>query len=255
MSILTDSANFRIQDKETPLRPWQDDLLTALQTITTESELFNELQKEARRIGFDHCAYGLRLPLPLSKPRTVMFNNYPDDWQRRYAEENYLRIDPTVRHGMTSLVPLIWADEVFYEAPGFWEDARSYGLRHGWAQSSVDPNGIQGMLTLARSGEPLSEVELRENGCQMVWLTQVAHLCMSNLVSARLLPEKSIQLSSREITVLRWTAEGKTSGEISDILGISERTVNFHIANTMEKLNCANKTAATVRAALLGFLN
>lgn len=184
-----------------------------------------------------------------------MQNNYPDDWQRRYANENYLQIDPTVRHGMTSLIPLVWTDKVFQETLGFWEDARSHGLRHGWAQSSMDPSGIQGMLTLARSGEPLSKQELQEHGYQMVWLTQVTHLCMSNLVSARLLPERDIKLSNREITVLRWTAEGKTSGDISHILSISERTVNFHIANAMEKLNCANKTSATVRAAILGFLS
>lgn len=184
-----------------------------------------------------------------------MQNTYPDEWQKRYVNEKYLQIDPTVQHGMASLIPLVWTDKVFLETLGFWEDARSHGLHHGWAQSSVDRSGIQGMLTLARSGEPLSKLELQEHGYQMVWLTQVTHLCMSNLVSARLLPEKAIRLSTREITVLRWTAEGKTSGEISDILNISERTVNFHVTNTMEKLNCVNKTSATVKAALLGFLS
>ncbi|HZX32185.1 MAG TPA: LuxR family transcriptional regulator [Rhodocyclaceae bacterium] len=225
-----------------------------MQAKQTEAELFQALQQESHRIGFDYCAYGLRLPLPLSAPRTVMFNNYPDEWQARYANENYLSIDPTVRHGMTSLVPLVWTDEIFMETHGFWEDARSYGLCHGWAQSSIDPGGIKGMLTLSRAGEPLSETELRAKGCEMVWLTQVAHLCMSQLVSNRLQPEKPVELSQREISILRWTAEAKTSSEVSDILGISERTVNFHITNAMEKLGCANKTAATVRAALLGLL-
>lgn len=47
---------------------------------------------------------------------------------------------------------------------------------------------------------------------------------------------------------------GKTAGEIATIINITERTVNFHISNAMEKLNCINKTAATVKAALLGLL-
>jgi LuxR family transcriptional regulator len=88
----------------------------------------------------------------------------------------------------------------------------------------------------------------------MAWLTQVAHQCMSRLVGERILPEAAVKLSSREKEVLQWTAEGKTAGETSEIMNISERTVNFHIANAMEKLSCANKTAATVRAALLGLL-
>jgi len=69
-----------------------------------------------------------------------------------------------------------------------------------------------------------------------------------------IMPEQEVKLSPREIDVLRWTAEGKTSGEISDIMGISERTVNFHINNLMTKMNVTNKTAAAIRAALMGLL-
>ena len=61
-------------------------------------------------------------------------------------------------------------------------------------------------------------------------------------------------LTDREIEVLRWTADGKTASEIADILNISERTANFHIANAITKLNAPNKTAAVVRAGMLGML-
>jgi len=54
--------------------------------------------------------------------------------------------------------------------------------------------------------------------------------------------------------VLRWTADGKTSSEISCILNIAERTVNFHINNVVAKLNAANKTSAAIKAAMLGLL-
>jgi LuxR family quorum-sensing system transcriptional regulator SolR len=37
-------------------------------------------------------------------------------------------------------------------------------------------------------------------------------------------------------------------------LDIAGRTVNFHINNALTKLNAANKTAAAVKAAMLGFL-
>jgi DNA-binding CsgD family transcriptional regulator len=49
-------------------------------------------------------------------------------------------------------------------------------------------------------------------------------------------------------------ADGKTASEIADILNISERTANFHIANVITKLNAPNKTAAVIRAGLLGML-
>ena len=61
--------------------------------------------------------------------------------------------------------------------------------------------------------------------------------------------------TDREIEVLRWTADGKTASEIADILNISERTANFHIANVITKLNAPNKTAAVIRAGMLGMLS
>jgi len=62
-------------------------------------------------------------------------------------------------------------------------------------------------------------------------------------------------LTAREVEVLKWTADGKTSGEVSEILCVSENTVNFHVKNAVAKLRTANKTAAVVKAAMLGLLN
>lgn len=61
-------------------------------------------------------------------------------------------------------------------------------------------------------------------------------------------------LSRREHEVLDWTACGKTSEEISCILGLSVSAVNFHVKSLLFKLQCCNRTAAVARAALLGLL-
>lgn len=233
---------------------WQEDQLSKLHSIHCENKLFDALAEVARDLGFEHCAYGLRTPLPISCPKTVMFNNYPAAWQVRYNERNYLDIDPTVQHGIRSLRPVIWSDDLPVPVREFWEEVYSFGLRFGWAQSSRDASGTVGMLTLARSGEPLSDSELRDKGLKMAWLAQIAHLGMSELLTPKMMQESTVQLTEREIVVLRWTAEGKTSGDISSILDITERTVNFHIANAMVKLNAVNKTAAVIRAAMVGLL-
>jgi len=51
-------------------------------------------------------------------------------------------------------------------------------------------------------------------------------------------------LSMREKEVLKWLKMGKSSWDISIILGISERTVNFHITNIMNKLDAMTRTQA-----------
>lgn len=69
------------------------------------------------------------------------------------------------------------------------------------------------------------------------------------------LPKKGkVKLTPREHEVLRWASEGKTSQEISTILGISPKTVNLHADNSINKLNAANRTNAVVRAIRMGLI-
>jgi LuxR family transcriptional regulator len=236
------------------MNTWQENQLQALQSIQSEQQLFQTMLSFSEELGFDHCAYGLRTPLPLTNPKIFMFNNYPTAWQAQYQAKNYLAIDPTVQHAMRSLLPILWTDDLFRPASDLWEEACSFGLRYGWAQSIRDFNGTVGMLTLARSNEPITKTELEAKRFKMAWLTQTAHLGMSQCLTPKLIPEVDAKLSNREIAVLRWTADGKTSGEISCILNIAERTVNFHINNVITKLNAANKTSAAIKAAILGLL-
>ncbi len=233
---------------------WREDQLQALLTMRNERQLMEEIMTVARDLEFDFCAYGIRMPVPLSQPKIEMFNNYPAAWQMQYQAQRYVEVDPTVHHCTRSLVPIVWSNEVFASVPQFWEEARSFGLRIGWAQSSYDANAVAGMLTLARPEEPLSESELHAKRLIMAWLTQVAHLGMSRCLTPKLLPESEIRLTERERAVLRWTGDGKTASEISEIMRISESTVNFHIRNAVAKLGTANKLAATVKAAMLGML-
>ncbi|MFM2287507.1 MAG: LuxR family transcriptional regulator [Pseudomonadota bacterium] len=236
------------------MKPWQDEHLQSLATAGSAQELFTELVKLVREEGFDLCSYGIRPPFPITQPRIQVYDNFPQAWHEQYRRQGYVQIDPTVRHGLRSLLPLVWTDDVFAEARDFWEDARGQGLRYGWAQPCRDPSGVAGMLTVARSSEPLTEAELQLKVPRLVWLTQVAHVSMTKLVIKSVMPEVELRFSAREISVMRWTAEGKTSGEIAEILGISERTVNFHTQNVTAKLNASNKTAAAIRLAVMGLL-
>lgn len=60
--------------------------------------------------------------------------------------------------------------------------------------------------------------------------------------------EQEILVSARELDCLKWTAAGKTAFEASIILGISERTVRFHLNAAREKLGCVTTTQAVAKA-------
>jgi len=60
---------------------------------------------------------------------------------------------------------------------------------------------------------------------------------------------KLVQLNDREVETLTWVARGKTSAEIAQILGLTKRTVDFHIDNARIKLGAATRTQAVIKAA------
>lgn len=61
-------------------------------------------------------------------------------------------------------------------------------------------------------------------------------------------------LTDRELTCLHWAAVGKTSWEMGVILGLTERTINFHIHNACRKLNVHSRQAAITSAFRMGLL-
>lgn len=56
------------------------------------------------------------------------------------------------------------------------------------------------------------------------------------------------KISKRERECLHWAAQGKTSWEISQILGVSESTAIYHLRNATRKLNAANRIHAVAKA-------
>jgi LuxR family transcriptional regulator, quorum-sensing system regulator SolR len=234
-----------------PFHQWQQIWHERFLAASTEADLRAVLAQVASALGFDYCALGMRMPLPLSNPKVVMLSNYPSAWREHYAEAMYLAVDPTVAHALASNKPMLWSDEVFVNARELWNDARDHDLRVGWAQPVHDLKGVASLLTLARSREAISPMEMGDRGPQMVWLAHTAHEALAKVIAARSHSPARIKLSAREVDVLRWAGDGKTAAETASILNIAERTVIFHIDNAMRKLGATNKTAGVLKAAML----
>lgn len=236
------------------MNAWQIDLMALLDEDLDPDALFARVVHAARGMGFEHCAYGMLAQTASGRPQAYTTNNYPDDWQRRYASAGYLNQDPTVAHGKRSQSLLVWDQRLFNLAPAFWAEAQSFGLRHGLAQSSFTGAAAVGMLSLSRPHEAISSTELATLASRVRWLSNLAHIA----ISGRVLPtlaEVEVDLTGRELEVLKWTSDGKTAADIATILGITKDTVNFHVKNVVAKLRATNKTAAVVRASRLGLLN
>jgi DNA-binding response OmpR family regulator len=78
---------------------------------------------------------------------------------------------------------------------------------------------------------------------------------LATIINARLagvartaLWPKAAALNDREVEILTWAARGKTSVEIAQIVGLTKRTVDFHIDNARAKLDAATRTEAVTKA-------
>jgi LuxR family quorum-sensing system transcriptional regulator SolR len=233
---------------------WED-IYCELRAATTEQQIFHQITVCAKDLGFDYCCYGIRVPVPVSKPAVAIFDTYPDGWMKHYKECGFLAIDPTVRQGMRTADLIVWSEAAFASAPRLWSDALDHGLTVGAAQSCWGAHGVFGLLTLSRRAKPLTLLELERLTKQSSWLANLSHARMSQFLVPKLAPETRVVLTAREREVLRWTGDGKTSCEIGQILGISERTVNFHVNNILSKLPATNKVQAVVKAVVMGMID
>lgn len=65
---------------------------------------------------------------------------------------------------------------------------------------------------------------------------------------------RAVRLTKREVEVLSAIAQGYSSKEASDLLYVSKRTVDFHLANVYEKLGVNNRVQAFRAATRLGLI-
>ena len=81
----------------------------------------------------------------------------------------------------------------------------------------------------------------------------IAHKLMAQ-VAGRSVASPIESLTEREMDVLRLAARGYTNKAIGVQLGISDRTVQGHLAHVFDKLQATSRTEAVMRAVSLGWL-
>ena len=220
----------------------------------SENEIHQEVSESVRSLNFDFWMFGIRLPIPFSRPATEIRGNCPQTWQGRYRAPCYLASDPVLGRCLTSSVPLIWSAEASSVESRHWAEAKAHGIRFGWSMSMRGQRGTFNWFTLARNSVPVGTEELAAEECRMIWLSHFVNARMGSALMPSLLGGNAPSLSSREREVMIWTAEGKTASEIGTILGIAESTCVFHLTNATRKLGAVNKANAVARAAALGLI-
>lgn len=221
------------------------------------------LRKFCERVELEHFIYGALVPASLVKPDVLILNGYPPDWREHYEMQSYLSVDPTVRHCRSRSVPINWQELSSDPATSSKKavqclcEARDVGLVSG---VSVPLHGVGaewGMISVAGrgSGKPSVSKSISDELSLLAPHVHEAVKRTTTLESEMLVKDDQTYLTAREKEVLLWSSEGKTTSDVALILNIRERTVTFHLQNTLKKLNVCNRTHAVARAISLGLIN
>lgn len=115
--------------------------------------------------------------------------------------------------------------------------------------------GANGYLLKTASKEQVVQAVQSVAADQSVLDPAVAHKLLGLLSSDPALFASIESLTMREREVLALVAEGETNRAIGHTLGISDRTVQGHLANIYGKLQVSSRTEAVTKALQLGLLD
>jgi len=178
--------------------------------------------------------------------------DYPTDWLELYVAEGYAFTDPVLGACRRLVVPVGWEAVAgrSEEAAAFFDRARSHGV--GRSGLTIPVHGPGGRLTLLSVSGEDKEAQWRDLLSER--MSDVVLLACHLFDPQGAPPGDAEALSRREAECLRWSAQGKTLKDIGTILGLSERTVRFHLENARRKLDALNTRHAAAIAMRNGLI-
>ncbi len=216
------------------------------------SALEGKLADFCSSLGFGGYSYLSFYP-PFPDMRSYYATNYPDYWLQRYVEKNYIFCDPVLVKARTRRMPFSWDETTSYnqlskKQKRICGEGSDAGIERGVSVPINGPNGEFSCLTFSFDGLTSEMNEIRKVGAaDLILLGNFYHnVLWDKFFSSK--GEPSPALTEREADILTWVARGKSSWDISVILGISEDGVKFHIRNACRKLGASSRVYAVTKA-------
>jgi DNA-binding CsgD family transcriptional regulator len=248
-----------------------EDALSAICGCARTEDLTGTMHALASRLGYDCFSYVDMSWNPVTeKPASFHLATVRTDFIENYQREKFHRDDPTIRRAAVTSAPFTWANCPEFQVRGgrrgpkprarkVLEAAYDFGYRQAYVVPAHSVNAWgspnYALITLYWQGAPK---HLSMADTQSRWLRLVALLFHEQSIKVRgaASDESALRplLTDRERDCLAWACRGKTGGETADILGIGERTVEFHLQNAMRKLGVHNKVHAIAVAIWRGLI-
>lgn len=227
-------------------------------------DLMPALLDVVRSFGFTGFMQATGLSLhPKAESHSYVFTTLPSEWVALYDQRSYIEVDPRVQHSIESTLPFVWDQRTVRGRSAatdrFLDDAARFGVCSGVCVSTRDSH-LRGGITSFSSNEPYltSSVlkRIEQDMSNIIAFSKYFHELIVMAIFEQQLPPlaRGAPLSPRELQCLQMASQGLTSIEMGTKLGITERTVNYHVCNSMTKLNAVNRQEAVARAVAKGLI-
>jgi DNA-binding CsgD family transcriptional regulator len=180
-----------------------------------------------------------------------------DQFVQEMQSRDYIHRSALSREHFTSYRLKFWAEarRALGQPREFVSLAKDLGMRDGYtagvSPASSSPHLANGSMFCLSVRAPRRDARTET---LLGLVVPHLHSALCRLSDGEQRRARDIVLSAREKEVLRLMMQGKSSWEMSVILGISESTVNYHVYNVMRKLDVINRPQAVAVAARLGLV-
>lgn len=173
----------------------------------------------------------------------ILLMSWPREWLHHYSHQGYYGHDPVAQSCFATLRPFVWSGASWDGcdpdgARRVMDEATDFELNDGVMVPMHDLSGRQASLSMATK-----TLDLPPSGLKAIHLVSLYAFASADDASS-----ERPRLSRREREILSWTAEGKSTWEVGEILGISHQTVATHLKNAKLKLDGTTVTHTVVQA-------
>jgi DNA-binding CsgD family transcriptional regulator len=182
--------------------------------------------------------------------------SFPDEWVREYSAKNYFYLDHITKETFRTCQARHWAYLTQSYEVNVPKEIKTLNLDLGMKEcythgaNAIKP-GQKGSI-FCFSGPSIKSDP--RTIVIMEYIIPHLHLALARICDKVQTEKKQVSLTTRELEVLNWLKKGKSSWDMSVILKISERTVNYHVYNILRKLEVVNRPQALAVAAGMGLI-
>ncbi|HRX75241.1 MAG TPA: LuxR C-terminal-related transcriptional regulator [Hyphomonas sp.] len=230
------------------------DLLRALLRAESVFDLRDSTMAAFAELGFSAAYYVSPVVQDRREGRMMINMGFPLEWERAYREAQRgsdplpdiaLRIGRSFRWGKLPEGVILQPSEAAYlKSLEQWGMADGIGIP---AYGSAARVGFVGLgKPLKPDGFETADLDLLRIAAETSYL----RYCELIVADADDIP----RLSTRELDVLHWMAQGKSNAAIARQLELGQETVDTYVRRIFTKLNVSDRTSAVVKGVTRGLV-